>query len=61
VRLGRSREGLLTLPLPAGSSRVALQFRSDGWDRLGVVCTLLTLAALAAWAASRRRPASGAS
>jgi hypothetical protein len=60
VRLGRSREGLLTLPLPPGSSRVVLQFRADGWDRLGVVCTLLTLAALAAWAALRRRPASSA-
>ena len=55
VRLGRSRQGLLTLPLPAGSSDVVLQFRSDGWDRLGVACTLLTLAALASWAAWRRR------
>lgn len=55
VRLGRSREGLLTLPLPAGSSDVVLRFRSDGWDRLGVAGTLLTLAALATWTAWRRR------
>jgi len=55
VPLGRSREGLLTLPLPAGSSDVVLQFRSDGWDRAGIACTLLTLAALVGWAARRRR------
>ncbi len=55
VRLGRSRDGLLTLPLPVGSSRVVLEFRSDGWDRVGVAGTLLTLAALVAWAVRRRR------
>jgi hypothetical protein len=61
VRLGRSRDGLLSLPLPAGSSRVVLRFRSDGWDRVGVAGTLLTLAALAAWAARRRRSRSARS
>jgi hypothetical protein len=55
VRPGRSQQGQLTVPLPAGSSRVVLEFRSDGWDRLGVAGTLLTVAALAAWAAWRRR------
>jgi 6-pyruvoyl-tetrahydropterin synthase related domain len=60
VRLGRSGEGLLTLPLPAGPSRVVLEFRSDGWDRLGVGATLLTLAALATWAAWWRRSRSTA-
>lgn len=56
LRPGRSRDGLLTVPLPAGSSRVALRFRSDGWDHAGVAGTLLTLAALGAWAVWRRRP-----
>lgn len=55
VRLGRTKEGLLTLSLPAGTSRVGLDFRSDGWDRLGVVATLLTLAGLVAWTVWRRR------
>jgi len=55
VRLERSPDGLLTLPLPAGSSTVVLEFRSDAWDRAGIAGTLLTLAALAAWAARRRR------
>jgi hypothetical protein len=55
VQPGRTEEGLLTVPLPAGTSRVALDFRSDGWDRLGVVATLLTLAGLVAWTARRRR------
>jgi Bacterial membrane protein YfhO len=56
LRPGRSRDGLLTVPLPAGSSRVVLRFRSDGWDHAGAAGTLLTLFALAAWAAWRRRP-----
>jgi hypothetical protein len=60
VPLGRSREGLLTLPLPAGSSDVVLRFRSDGWDRAGIACSLLTLAALVAWAARRRRSSAAA-
>ena len=59
VRLGQSRDGLVELTVPAGRSALRLDYRSDGWDRLGVACTLATVAigglATARSARQRRR------
>jgi hypothetical protein len=57
VRLGQSRDGLVDLTVPAGRSALRLSYRDDVWDRLGVVCTLATVAAggLATARSSRRR------
>ena len=57
VRLGQSRDGLVTLTVPAGPSALRLDYRNDAWDRLGVACTLATVAAggLATARSSRRR------
>jgi hypothetical protein len=51
----------MSFDLPAGRHRIALDFRLDGWDRLGIGITLATaLAAVLAWRLSeeirRRRP-----
>jgi hypothetical protein len=51
--LRRSPDGLLALDLPAGPSTIALRFRPDRWDHLGVAVTALTLAALAVLARQR--------
>jgi hypothetical protein len=45
VRLGRENDGLVSLPVPAGRSVLLLDYRSDGWDRLGIASTLVTAAA----------------
>jgi hypothetical protein len=45
IALGRTGEGLVQVDLPAGSHRLALDYRSDGWDRLGLAITALTLLA----------------
>jgi hypothetical protein len=44
VPVGRTEDGLVRVRLPAGPSRLSLDYRADGWDRLGVLLTLLTLA-----------------
>jgi hypothetical protein len=60
--LARTDDGLVGVRLPAGRSRLALDYRSDVWDRAGVAVTLGTLAALlaAAIADRRRQPRRGA-
>ncbi len=70
LELSRSPDGLLAAQLPAGKSRVALTFRSDGWDAVGIVVTgavlLLAVTSLAGprlpglrwpdrWTGQRRR------
>jgi hypothetical protein len=45
--LHASRDGILSFTVPAGDHRLALDFRSDGWDRIGWIITLLSLAGLA--------------
>jgi hypothetical protein len=42
VALGRTRDGLVRLALPAGQSELRLDYRGDAWDRLGVGSTLAT-------------------
>jgi hypothetical protein len=42
VRLHRTADGLVTLPVPAGRSDLRLDYRNDAWDTLGVATTLLT-------------------
>ena len=57
VRLGQSRDGLVDLTVPAGHSALRLDYGNDGWDRLGVACTLATVVVggLATARSSRRR------
>jgi hypothetical protein len=54
VRLGRTGDGLVQLSLPAGRHELRLDYRSDGWDRLGVLTTLV--AVLTGAVALSRRP-----
>jgi len=49
VRLERSQEGLILLPVPAGASTVVLRFQQDRWDWLGIAVTVLTLLGLLLW------------
>jgi hypothetical protein len=47
VELGRTFDGLVSLELPSGPHRLALDYRGgDRWDRLGVALTLLAVLAL---------------
>lgn len=46
----RTPEGAMGVPVPIGQSVIALEYRRDGWDRLGLGLTLVTLAAGAALA-----------
>jgi hypothetical protein len=55
VHLDHTAEGLLAVRLPAGESTLALDFRSDGWDRLGLTVSLLTTGGLVLWCLHRRR------
>jgi hypothetical protein len=43
VALGRTPDGLVTLDVPQGTSRLRLDYRADIWDRVGAAITLLTL------------------
>ncbi len=43
VRFHRADDGLLAFVLPAGPSRIELDYRSDLWDLLGLMLTLLTV------------------
>lgn len=54
VRLGRTGDGLIELRIPAGGHDLRLDYRSDGWDSLGIVTTLAT--ALVGGVALTRRP-----
>lgn len=54
VRLSPTSDGLVRFPLPVGRHELRLDYRRDGWDRLGVLMTLV--AVLAGAAAFARRP-----
>ena len=47
--LGRTPDGLIAVELPAGLSRLALDYRNDMWDRLGLAITLATVAGILGW------------
>jgi uncharacterized membrane protein YfhO len=49
VELGRTADGLIEVRLPAGRSTLELVYGPDGWDRLGVAISALTLLLLAAF------------
>lgn len=49
VPLERSDDALLSLALPAGEHYLALDYRSDGWDRLGLVVSVITAVGLVGW------------
>jgi len=49
VGLGHTDDGLISVRLPAGRSTLELDYGSDGWDRLGVGISALTLVFLAAF------------
>jgi hypothetical protein len=48
VDLGHTDDGLIRVRLPAGRSTLVLAYEPDGWDRLGVAVSTLTVALLAA-------------
>ena len=52
LRLRRTDDGLVEAAIPPGDHELHLSYRTDGWDRLGLGLTALTVAV---WAASRRR------
>ena len=52
--LGRTEDGLVRIDVPTGSSRLALDYRADGWDRLGGLLTVVTLLTLAGGSALSR-------
>jgi hypothetical protein len=54
LHLGRTPDGLIEAVVPPGDHEVRLDYRTDGWDRLGLGLTVLTIAG---WAAARRRRA----
>ena len=62
VQLGHTADGLIAIRLPAGRSTIELDYGPDGWDRLGVAVSALTLVLLAAFGAHslRRRRRSAA-
>jgi len=45
VRLGRTGDGLIAAAVPPGDHALGLTYRADGWDRLGLAVTALTLLA----------------
>lgn len=53
--LGRTPDGLIAVKLPPGLSLLALDYRTDRWDRLGLAITLATGAGILGWCV-RRRP-----
>lgn len=53
-------DDVLRLTLPRGRHQLTLDFRSDIWDRLGVIVTLLTLCGIAGFLVVRRRRRIGA-
>ena len=55
VTVSPDEDRLLSVPVPAGRSRVELVYGPDVWDALGRAITLLTLVGLAVWAVRRRR------
>jgi len=48
-RLSRTPDGLIAVELPAGDSQLALDYRTDRWDRLGLAITLATVAGILGW------------
>ncbi|HKA93442.1 MAG TPA: hypothetical protein VKE97_06535 [Acidimicrobiia bacterium] len=55
VGIGHTGDGLITLQIPAGASALELAYEPDGWDRIGVVISALTLMVLAALGVLRWR------
>jgi hypothetical protein len=45
----KSPDGLITLALPSGTSRITLDYRRDAWDRLGLTLTALSVGLMLAW------------
>jgi len=52
VPLGRTEDGLIRAAVPPGDHELRLDYHTDGWDRLGLALTGVTIGA---WAAARRR------
>ena len=55
VPLERTSDGIVEVQLPAGASRLALDYSSDVWDKLGLLITLVTAAGLIETVRRRRR------
>ncbi|MDQ1398044.1 MAG: hypothetical protein QOG64_3303 [Acidimicrobiaceae bacterium] len=53
--LHANADGLLTLALPAGHHLLALDYRADPWDRLGIALSALTILGLLGWLGRRVR------
>jgi hypothetical protein len=54
-RLTANADGLLAFVLPAGHHAVALDYRSDGWDHLGLALTAATALGGLGWVGRRMR------
>lgn len=57
VAMGRDKDGLIEVQLPAGSHRLELDFRPDVWDYAGELVSAATLVGLGAWFVRWRRTA----
>jgi hypothetical protein len=55
VRVGRSDQGVVVVPVPEGAHRLVLTFRPDVYDRLGALVSLATIGAGVVWFRRRRR------
>jgi hypothetical protein len=55
VDLTSDADGLIEVELPAGTSTLELTYAPDAWDRLGLLITLASVCALAAWGVVHRR------
>jgi uncharacterized membrane protein YfhO len=53
IALRRTNDGLIEADVPAGDHELRLDYRTDGWDRLGLGLTVLTITGMAV--ARRRR------
>ncbi|MDQ1516096.1 MAG: hypothetical protein QOE80_1926 [Actinomycetota bacterium] len=45
LRLRRAHDGLIQAAVPSGDHQIHLDYGSDGWDRLGLALTVLTIVA----------------
>lgn len=54
IRLGRTEEGLLTLPLSAGAHLIAVDFHQDSWDKLGIIISILACLSIVAYGWQRK-------
>lgn len=55
VNITRTDDGLMRLAIPQGEHTLAITYRSDAWDRVGLAITVVTLVLMTLWLVRRRR------